>query len=618
MFMGESRRAEAGRRIFRPSIATTLPVGLGFLILVSLGAGLWFLFDVARINTFELERTLAEITVEAVVHEAETQLGAAQTQVGFLGDLIGRGELDPQDEARLADVMLGALAATPQVAGIAFVRADLSVLRVGRSRGETIVISGDWSDRPELREAMVEIEKLGQARWREVIWVDDFQAPHVTMAAPVFRDGAFLGYIFPVVSIRVLSSFLDRFDQANGTHSFILYGRDRVLAHPGLAGGFRGLSEDKPLPTLGDLNDPILAAIWQEAIDEMPYLLAGSVIEGHVVAGPDEDYLYFYRELDLFGEQPWLIGVYFRESEVAEPLRRLFAAGLAGLAILVVAVAAGVLIARSIVPPIRRLTEASLAVQELELANVKPLGGSLFREMDAAAKAFDSMLAGLKRFETYVPRTLVVRLMRSESGALASEEREVTVFFTDIVNFTSIGARLGPAALAELLIRHFSSLSEAIEAEGGTIDKYIGDSVMAFWGAPEDQPDHAARACRAALAIARQLRDDNRRRIAAGEEPLRLRIGIHSGAAVVGNIGAPGRVNYTLIGDTVNLAQRLEALGKEVGPEHEADDVVILVSAQTRDGLDAGFRLEETGSHRLRGHREPVVVYRFLAGPGGS
>lgn len=603
--------APRGRRGFRPSMAATLPLGLGILILTSLGASLWLALDAARLNTFELERALAEVTVETVIHEVETQLGAAQTQASFLGTLIESGEVDARDEERLSDLMLGALAATPQVTGLAFVRSDFSVLRVGYYDGKKVVLPGDWSDRPEIHGAMEEVETLGQPHWRQVIWSDDFEAPHITMAAPVTRDGRFLGYIFPIVAISRLSDFLDRFDQAGGTRSFILYDRDKVIAHPALAGGFRGLSSEKPLPLLGDLNDPILAAIWNPAIDDMAYFLEGTDIDGHVVAGSDEDYIYFYRELELYSESPWTVGVYFRESEISGPLRRLIGAAVIGLAILVIAVIAGILLVRIIVPPIRRLADASQAVERLELSGVKPLGSSLFRELDTAAKAFDAMLAGLKWFETYVPRRLVLRLMHSGSDGMASEERQITVFFTDIVDFSPLGARLAPAALADLLNQHFALLNEAIEAEGGTIDKYIGDSVMAFWGAPEDQPDHAARACRAALRIARTLREDNRRRQAAGEAPIRLRVGIHSGTAVVGNIGAPGRVNYTLVGDTVNVAQRLEGLGKDIGADPDAD-AVILVSDETRAELTAEFALDTAGSHRLRGHSEAVIVYRLV------
>ena len=181
--------------------------------------------------------------------------------------------------------------------------------------------------------------------------------------------------------------------------------------------------------------------------------------------------------------------------------------------------------------------------------------------------------------------------------------------FTDIVGFSTIAGRLPAAQLAEFLNRHFALLAECIEAEEGTVDKYIGDSVMAFWGAPTLQPDHAQRACRAAQAIAETLHDDNERRSEKGLRPVRVRIGVHSGPAIVGNVGAPGRINYTLIGDTVNIAQRLETLAKDFDPG--TGETVVLLSADTAAALDGGFSLKSVGSHLLRGQTDPIEVYQL-------
>jgi class 3 adenylate cyclase len=136
---------------------------------------------------------------------------------------------------------------------------------------------------------------------------------------------------------------------------------------------------------------------------------------------------------------------------------------------------------------------------------------------------------------------------------------------------------------------------------------------MAFWGAPTLQPDHAQRACRAALAIAEILRVDNERRSEKGLRPVRVRIGIHSGIAVVGNVGAPGRINYTLIGDDVNIAQRLEQLAKDFDPGN--GETVVLLSAETAKDLGEGFLLETVGSHLLRGQSEPIEAFRLVGTP---
>jgi class 3 adenylate cyclase len=211
-------------------------------------------------------------------------------------------------------------------------------------------------------------------------------------------------------------------------------------------------------------------------------------------------------------------------------------------------------------------------------------------------------------FAVYVPRGLVFRLMRLGPEAANSVEREVSVLFTDIAGFTQLAETRSPEETAALLNRHFTLLAACVEAEGGTVDKYIGDSLMAFWGAPDAQPDHAARACRAARAMAEAVAADNRARAARGMPPVRLRIGVHSGPAVVGNIGAPGRMNYTLIGDTVNVAQRLEGLGKAEDPEAET---VILASADTIRGCDPGVEAASLGPQPLRGRGHPVEVCRL-------
>jgi adenylate cyclase len=238
---------------------------------------------------------------------------------------------------------------------------------------------------------------------------------------------------------------------------------------------------------------------------------------------------------------------------------------------------------------------------------VPPLPCSRFRELDDAARAFNAMVAGLKAFALYVPRKLVLALIaRGDLGALASETREVTVLFTDVVGFTARTGSLGAAATAEFLNHHFGLVTACIEAEGGIVDKYIGDAVMAVWGAVEPQPDHAVRAVRSARAIAAALRDDNARR----RQKVRMRIGVHTGPVVVGNIGTPTRMNYTVVGDTVNIAQRLETLGKDLLPD---TDVAILLSASTADALPADIKIRSLGVHQLRGIADATEIFALSA-----
>jgi class 3 adenylate cyclase len=247
-------------------------------------------------------------------------------------------------------------------------------------------------------------------------------------------------------------------------------------------------------------------------------------------------------------------------------------------------------------------------VERMEFGSIPALPRSRVRELDVAGQALNRMVAALRWFELYLPKRLVHRLLAHGDDAGQAYERNVTVLFTDIVGFSRLATRLSPSAAAAFLNEHFALLGRCIEAQGGTIDKYIGDSVMAFWGAPDEQGDHAERACASAQAIARTLSADNAERRARGLEPVRLRVGISTGRVLVGNIGAPGRVNYTLVGDVVNLAQRMEQLGKEIG---DAGDVVVLITEESRACLKCASEARPFGRHELRNRDGSIGVYRL-------
>jgi len=221
------------------------------------------------------------------------------------------------------------------------------------------------------------------------------------------------------------------------------------------------------------------------------------------------------------------------------------------------------------------------------------------------------MIDGLRLFETYVPKNMVSRLLGSTDAGI-SEERLITLMFTDIAGFTSMAEKMSASQIAALLNAHFTLLNEHVEAQDGTVDKYIGDSMMAFWGAPDDQADHAARGCEAILGIADAVRADNAVRAARGQQPFKIRIGLHTGPVIAGNIGAPGRVNYTVVGDTVNVANRLEQLGKDIAPD---DDVVLLVSRDVVERAGTAFLFEEIGAFDIRRRESTLDVFMLHRHP---
>ncbi|HEY9549135.1 MAG TPA: adenylate/guanylate cyclase domain-containing protein, partial [Kiloniellaceae bacterium] len=555
-------------RCWRPTIAVVLTFGFGLLVLVAVSSVMWVALGTAQKNTLALVRQVADFSVAGLIDQIGYHLGSAQQQSEVLAAMMQRGEIDIDDRERLAGALRGALAATSQVTGIAYFSAQGWSLRVGRGdHGPLRLFDPHEPDADAGR--LVQAMKDGSGPiWEGIFWVPTLRQPHLAVSTPVYRDGSYAGVITSAVSVRALSHFVDDYALKTGLHPFILYGQRQVLAHPTLIGEVAGLGPDKPLPGLAEVGDPLLAAIWSE--DRQPLELlenSSSSLLGHRrLAGSDFVY-YLYRVIGGYGPQQLYMGVYARDSEIdSSEMDRLALAGWIGLGILTLALIAAVILGRSIARPVRDLAEAAHAISAFDFRRVPQAKGSAFRELDSAAQAFNAMLGGLRWFETYVPRSLVMRLIRLGEDGVESEERQVTVMFTDIAGFTTASQQLTPHDTADFLNHHFGLIAAAIDETGGTLDKYMGDAVMAFWGAPDDQPDHAERACRAALSIAKALAVDNQSRRAKGQPEVRLRVGLHSGPAIVGNIGAPGRVNYTLIGDTVNLANRLEAYGKQVSP----------------------------------------------------
>jgi class 3 adenylate cyclase len=268
-----------------------------------------------------------------------------------------------------------------------------------------------------------------------------------------------------------------------------------------------------------------------------------------------------------------------------------------------------VFLGRKISRPIQSASAGAARIAELEISDVEELPRSPFAELDSQARSFNAMLGALRWFQTYVPRSLVRRLISRGDREIASEERALTILFTDLVGFTSASEAMTARETADLLNHHFALLAKGVESEEGTIDKFMGDALMAFWGAPDPQPDQADRAVRAVCAMARTVQEDNALRRGQGLAPVRMRMGLHSGLAVVGNIGAPERMNYTVVGDTVNTAHRMEGLGKEVAPD---TDIVILASETVVAAMTLDVKHEPVGAFTVKGRIEPVEVFRMF------
>ncbi|MDP2913902.1 MAG: adenylate/guanylate cyclase domain-containing protein, partial [Candidatus Aminicenantes bacterium] len=218
-------------------------------------------------------------------------------------------------------------------------------------------------------------------------------------------------------------------------------------------------------------------------------------------------------------------------------------------------------------------------------------------------------------FSHYLSPAVIDRLIEDPKRLqLGGEEREITSFFSDVEGFTPISEKLSPSELVALLNAYLSEMTEIILEEGGTLDKYEGDAIVAFWNAPLDDPDHAYRACRAALSCQKKLEEigpDFIQRFGLG---VRARIGLNTGPAVVGNMGSGRRFDYTAMGDTINLAARLEGACKTYG-------VPILVGERTFESVQDRILAREVDRVRVVGKKQPVKIFELIGelgtvGPG--
>jgi adenylate cyclase len=595
---------------WRLPITSTLLVGFGGLVAVAVASVMLISIRTAQENTDQLLKQTAAQRLDAAIGRIDRYLEPVGEDVGFLATQLARtGDLTPAGNVRIETLMRGSLGAIPQVVALAFVRPDLTTVRARRERGRdqigtdaTSIAAQNYG--PELLE---NAKRVHGVAWNAAFYVRDPGITFISALAPVFRGEEFQGVIVAAVAVDELSLLMDSGDP--DSTMFILSAGDDAIAHPLLARGGFIPRPDHFLLRRNELSDPVMHELWSAQPDGgMAARLRTSDIGTRRIEVAGEAYVVLLRQVSRFSRQPWIAGIYFPATQMSGPITRLRLAIAVSLAILALAVGLALLLGRGLARPIRRLAAAASAVSAFDFSGAQRIGRSPLRELDAAGRAWESMLTALGWFETYVPKALVGRLMSEASaGGLKTEEREVTVMFTDIVGFSRIATGRSPVALAAFLNRHFGLIGREVDAAGGTIDKYIGDSVMAFWGAPGDDADQAEHACRAALAIGAVIAADNRRRAKKGYRPVRIRIGLHTGPAVVGNVGAPGRINYTLIGDTVNAAQRLEQLGKDVAGDC---DCMVLASAATVARLPPDIPRQALGERLLRGMGE-FEVYRL-------
>jgi adenylate cyclase len=566
-----------------------------------------------------LANTINDQIVSAVGDELQSVTSEARSSMSAVRTLLAEKVFDPRDARKREVVLRSQLLSQPTISWVAFGWPDGSFF-AGHKLGNTIIemleitpdrnmhinryefvgndlkLKATWSEETDY--AVTEQEWFRVARetndeyWSTLTTHPRGERLAAAFSAPVAIDGKPAGVVAIIIELTRVSNFLSQLTVGKSAGAFLLERDGKVVASPDPdASELMALKTDHPLFPVA--VEAIKNATAYEPGEGQPF--------NTTVTRDGKAYQAVITPISFPG---WSLVTVVPESEFLGPVQMTIRNLLIGLAVLIVC--AGLLSAwlaqRLIAAPLIKVVNEIRHVERFDLDKVQRHPSRL-TEIENLSGAIGDMAQGLAAFRKYIPADLVKRLISDGNGArLGGAIRPMSVMFIDLAGFTGLSERLGDRIIP-LLSRYFDSVSAQIQNHNGTIDKFIGDAVMAFWGAPSSNPDHAVDCCRAALACRRAMEEatlvDDR------GEPVRIRIGINSGDMLVGNIGSEVRLNYTVIGDAVNIASRLEGTNKAYGS-------TIIIGPETRRLAGDSIVVRELDRLAVYGRAGGLQIYELL------
>jgi adenylate cyclase len=455
------------------------------------------------------------------------------------------------------------------------------------------VKSSDLTYDPRLRPWYNEAKKAGKLIWTDVLPLRVTGYLGLTAAMPVLNEnGKFQGVFAMNMRLDYLRHFIENLKISEHGVAFIINSRGKVLAYPRLP-----QYQNKELMDVQSLPTPWVIESYLQyqktKKQEFIFRFAG------------EDYLAVYLTVP-FIRHGWLIGVVAPENDF---IGRLVKTNLITISIAFIILLLGIFLMSTlvnrIVNPIKKLVHETERIKNFDLVGKKPIY-SRIKEIILLADAIYSMKKGLRSFQKYVPATLVRQLIEAHHDVFVGGDRkQLAIFFSDIQDFTEIIEDMDPDYLLEHLCDYFNELSHIIMQKNGTIDKYIGDSIMAFWGAPLPEEKSCHLAAMTALECSRRVSALNKEWAEKGIPTFHTRIGLHYGEAVVGNLGSEERLNYTAIGDAINITSRLEGVNKIYGTK-------IIVSDAVYQAIKNDFVLRYIDCIAVKGKKNGINIYELI------
>ncbi len=424
---------------------------------------------------------------------------------------------------------------------------------------------------------------LGEVRIETLALTDG--TPAVLMATP-FIQGP-VGFSHIIITVMRLRRLLAAFGENSLLTSYLVDGLGHVVVHPDTAGV-------KPGESLGHLEIVRQLTAGKSNNGQTRYYHPGSkryILGAFRTVG--------FAGLGVIAEVP--------EEKAFEAAKRVqFRAMLIGLAILFMSFMIGYLYSGTITWPIKELVHVALRISKGDFKiNLKPTSQD---EIAQLALAFNDMAKGLEErdkvkatFNKFHSKEIAEKLLSGEVK-LGGERKEATIFFSDIRGFTGMSESMQPEQVVELLNEYMTRMVAIITKRQGIVDKYIGDAIMGLWGVPLGKADDTYNAVRACLDMRMELAALNEARIKRGQHALKIGMGLNCGMVIAGNIGSEEKMEYTVIGDTVNTASRMESMTKEYGTD-------FLIPLAVQEKVKDRFIFEEADPVKVKGKTDPIRVF---------
>ncbi|MCK5802907.1 MAG: hypothetical protein KAI66_08745 [Lentisphaeria bacterium] len=631
---GESKRHHSfGRALFQILVlGIFLPAGMIWTVgHFTARAAVAFLWD-------GLSDEISGHTVERTLRYLET----GSTALDYNRFAVALGLVDPRDRRAMLRYLLAVLEANPNITWYSFGSADGAYLSAYRSpdgglrltwreqeedgaryRDFRVLPDGGWEALeekvkpydPRTRGWYQAALEKGRQTWSEPFLFASGPPGFILSGPACGTEGEVIGVWATEYEMSYVSEFLAGLQIGRHGRAYLVTASGEVIGHPvagaqiSAADGWIVVEKNgrKTIATASTHRDPWLRRAFAvtdregEPIANAKFEVDGDAYLCAATSFPAESGL-DWRVLIVLPEKD-ILGIVHRNS---------LWTGIAAILIAVLFLFLGHLQARRrLSRPLADIAQDLEEMSRLETESTPRVVGSRISEVQGMVRAREVMRAGLRSFKKYVSADLVQELMENgQEARLGGEERELTVMFSDMVGFTRISEELGePKVLVEALSHYLGAMSEVIVQNGGTVDKYVGDAIIAFWGAPHDHPTHALSACEAAWESQVVLGELRESWVAAGLPRFRARIGVNTGKMLVGNIGSVARMNYTVMGDHVNLGSRLEGLCKIYGLE-------IAVGETTRDAVREVFECRPVDYVEVKGRSQAVLFYELLGKRG--